>query len=239
MSVSQTATIDSTLIIALISLTTSLLTTFGALLVKSYVDAKRIDKRRVTKQLEYINTKVYSPLLFNLFEAFDNLSFITGCLQGFNETKEVLVKENRQLIIQELKERCDLRYSNLRDILLDKIALINPQIFRQQLFFFLQSFKMYEQNVKKFTDEGFSEIFIEQDLKFLENLQVASLDLCEKASLFIAFVDTLIQKGEKVQSSPKIFTNEEMLRLNDLIESRNTLIAREIDAKGLLNTNKT
>ena len=125
MSVSQTATIDSTLIIALISLTTSLLTTFGALLVKSYVDAKRIDKRRVTKQLEYINTKVYSPLLFNLFEAFDNLSFITGCLQGFNETKEVLVKENRQLIIQELKERCDLRYSNLRDILLDKIALIN------------------------------------------------------------------------------------------------------------------
>jgi hypothetical protein len=234
MSAPQAATADSTLIIALISLTASLLTTIIALLGKSYADSKRDDKRKTAQHLEYINSKVYSPLLFSLFEAQDNLSFLAGCLEGFIETKEYNGDENRRLIIQELNERYDLHSTSIREILFDKIALINPQRFRQQLFFFLQYLKMYEVYVKQFTDTGFRQDFIEQDLKFIENLWKASFELSQKTALFVGYIDILIQRGEKAQAAPEIFTNKDMQRLSKLITSRNILISEEVVAKGLL-----
>jgi hypothetical protein len=238
MSVAQSAIVDSTLTIALISLTTSLLTTFGALLVKGYVDNKRDNRLNAAQKLEFINTKVYSPLLFRFLEAADNLSFLSGCLEGFIETKEYEVEENRRLIIKELKEKSDLHSNSIREILFEKIALIKPRKFRQKFFFFAQYLKMYEDYVKQFTDSGFNEGFIEQDLKFIENLHEASLVLSTKTASFIGYIEAIIEDEGKAKLVPDMFSNDEMQRLSDLITSRNILIAQEVEAKELLKKTK-
>lgn len=223
--------VDSTLTSAfIIGSIIALVSTFGTIFIQNYVVTKGKDKDRTFEQTERIKAEVYSPMLFFLFEIADSIAKVTGNIKGFCQI-DPSKKEFQDKLILKFKEELDhFKCNRIKELLLNRIAFIEPTEFRRQLFFYLQTLTLYEEKLRQFCEMGFFEGYLKQDIEFLKNFEAASFELMRKTQLFEACFSTLTHKRMEGIKNFNIFDKEDIKKLNLLISSRNSIMAKVYDS---------
>jgi len=194
-------------------------------------------KKREEEKFDQINAGGISPLMFHFFQISDSLSQLTGNIRGFIEVYEQAnkigkLKEFEKDLIDFLIQEIDrLETDAVKEVLLNRIGFIKPSSFRQQLFLFFPLLQLYKRKVIEFTKEGFSDDFLEQDIKFLKNVDIAGTLLMNAANRFTSSFDIWIHKGEKGLINTVVFPQEQFKTISKLLNSKNAIIVQDLTQK--------
>ena len=197
---------------AIFFLSASLIT----LIVTDYLRSKQKNIERLLDNREKVNREIYSPLLFSFFEFSMSLSILTGIFRGCN-VKE-LSKEQKDTVLQKInKEIENLKNSDLKQLLLNKIAFIKNEKFRQDIFFYYQLLRSYQLVLTDLSNTNFFKNIIGNEKILCENFEEASNHLSVISSSFQSSINELIHKGDLGIEYKETLTEEKVEKIIALI----------------------